>query len=148
MAKVKDILARKGRDVVTIVADDAVLTAARLMNSRGIGGIVVLEDDEVVGIFTERDVLRRVVAERRDPVTSVIRDVMTSPVYTCKPDAKIEECVALITEKRVRHIPVVDESGLCGIITSGDILAHQLEEQADTIQHLHRYVFDTRPVTP
>jgi len=148
MAKVKDILARKGRDVVTMVADDAVLTAARLMNSRGIGGVVVLEDDEVVGIFTERDILRRVVAERRDPVTTVIRDVMTSPVFTCRPDATIEECVALITEKRVRHIPVVDESGLSGIITSGDILAYQVEEQADTIQHLNRYVFDTRPVSP
>lgn len=148
MAKVKDILAQKGTDVVTMVADDAVVTAARLMNSRGIGGVIVLDDEEVVGIFTERDVMRRVVAERRDPVTTVIRDVMTTPVFTCRPDAKIDECVALITEKRVRHIPVVDNSGLCGIITSGDILAHQVEEQADTIEHLHSYVFDTRPVAP
>ena len=136
MAKVKDILALKGPDVVTMVADDAVVTAARLMNSRSIGGIVVLDDDEVVGIFTERDVMRRVVAERRDPVTTVIRDVMTTPVITCRPEAKIDECIALITEKRVRHI------------TSGDILAYQVEEQADTIEHLNRYVFDTRPVAP
>ncbi|MGD8726254.1 MAG: CBS domain-containing protein [Gemmatimonadales bacterium] len=148
MAKVKDILAHKGSDVVTMVADDAVVTAARLMNSRGIGGVVVLEEDEVVGIFTERDVMRRVVAERRDPVTTIIRDVMSTPVFTCQPEANINECVALITEKRVRHIPVIDDAGLCGIITSGDILAHQLEEQADTIQHLNRYVFDTRPVAP
>jgi len=148
MAKVKDILALKGPDVVTMVADDAVVTAARLMNSRSIGGIVVLDDDEVVGIFTERDVMRRVVAERRDPVTTVIRDVMTTPVITCRPEAKIDECIALITEKRVRHIPVVDDSGHCGIITSGDILAYQVEEQADTIEHLNRYVFDTRPVAP
>ena len=148
MAKVKDILSLKGPDVVTMVADDAVVTAARLMNSRGIGGIVVLDDDEIVGIFTERDVMRRVVAERRDPVTTVIRDVMTTPVITCRPEAEIDECVALITEKRVRHIPVVDDSGLCGIITSGGILAHQVEEQAETIQHLSSYVFDTRPVAP
>ena len=148
MATVKDTLDRKGRDVVTMVADDSVLTAARLMNSRGIGGIVVLDDDEVVGIFTERDVLRRVVAERLDPAKTLIRDVMTTPVYTCRPEAKLSECVALITEKRVRHIPVVDDTGLCGIITSGDILASQMEEQADTIEHLHRYVFDTRPVAP
>ena len=148
MAKVKDILALKGPDVVTMVADDAVVTAARLMNSRGIGGVIVLDDDEVVGIFTERDVMRRVVAERLDPVTTVIRDVMTTPVMTCRPDAKIDECAALMTDKRVRHIPVIDESGLCGIITSGDILAHQIAEQADTIEHLHSYVFDTRPVAP
>jgi CBS domain-containing protein len=148
VAKVKDILAQKGSDVVTMVADDAVVTAARLMNSRGIGGVIVLDDDEVVGIFTERDVMRRVVAERRDPVTTVIRDVMTTPVITCRPEAGLDDCIALITEKRVRHIPVVDESGLCGIVTSGDILAHRFQEQADTIEHLHSYVFDTRPVAP
>jgi CBS domain-containing protein len=146
MAAVKDILSRKGRDVVTMVADDSVLTAARLMNSRGIGSVIVVEDDEVIGVFTERDVLRRVVAERLDPAKAVIRDVMTTPVFTCKPDAKLEDCVALITSKKIRHIPVVDASGLCGVVTSGDILAYQMEEQADTIQHLHNYVFDVRPV--
>jgi CBS domain-containing protein len=144
MATVQDILGRKGGDVVTMVADDSVLTAARLMNSRAIGGVVVVEDDEVVGIFTERDVLRRVVAERLDPAKTVIREVMSAPVITCKPEAKIAECVALITDKRVRHIPVVDDNGLCGIITSGDILAHQVEEQADTIQYLNNYMFDIR----
>lgn len=144
MATVKDILARKGRDVVTMVADDAVLSAARLMNKRGIGGIVVIEDDEVIGIFTERDILRRVVAERRDPTTTLVSDVMTTPVMTCKLEAKLEECMALMTDKRVRHIPVVDADGLCGIVTSGDILAYQVSEQADTIQYLHSYVFDLR----
>ncbi|MDH3291447.1 MAG: CBS domain-containing protein [Gemmatimonadota bacterium] len=144
MATVKDILGRKGRDVVTIVADDSVLSAARLMNKRGIGGVVVLEDDEVIGIFTERDILRRVVAERRDPTTTLIRDVMTTPVMTCKLEAKLEECTALMTDKRVRHIPVVDADGLCGIVTSGDILAYQVSEQADTIQYLNSYVFDLR----
>jgi len=144
MATVKDILGRKGRDVVTIVADDSVLSAARLMNKRGIGGVVVLEDEEVIGIFTERDILRRVVAERRDPTTTLIRDVMTTPVMTCKLEAKLEECTALMTDKRVRHIPVVDADGLCGIVTSGDILAYQVSEQADTIQYLNSYVFDLR----
>jgi CBS domain-containing protein len=139
-----DILGRKGPDVVTIAADDAVLTAARLMNQSGIGGVVVVEDEDVVGIFTERDILRRVVAERRDPGTTLIRDVMTSPVITCRPEAKVEECTAIITEKRVRHIPVVDDGGLCGIVTSGDILALQVKEQADTIEYLNSYVFDIR----
>jgi CBS domain-containing protein len=144
MATVKDILGRKGRDVVTIVADDSVLSAARLMNNRGIGGIVVIEDDEVIGIFTERDILRRVVAERRDPTTTLIRDVMTTPVMTCKPEAKLEECMGLMSDKRIRHIPAVDADGLCGMVTSGDILAYQVSEQADTIQYLNSYVFDLR----
>jgi CBS domain-containing protein len=130
--------------VVTIVADDSVLSAARLMNNRGIGGIVVIEDDEVIGIFTERDILRRVVAERRDPTTTLIRDVMTTPVMTCKPEAKLEECMGLMSDKRIRHIPAVDADGLCGMVTSGDILAYQVSEQADTIQYLNSYVFDLR----
>jgi len=144
MATVKDILDRKGRDVITIVADDSVLTAAKLMNRRGIGGVVVLEDDEIVGIFTERDVLRRVVAERKDAAATLIRDVMTAPVSTCRPGATLEECEALFTERRIRHLPVVDENGLQGIITSGDLLAHHAHEQAQTIQYLNNYMFDIR----
>jgi len=144
VATVQDIVGPKGRSVVSIVADDSVLTAARLMNNRGIGCVVVLEDDELVGIFTERDILRRLVAERRDPATTTIREVMTAPVITCRPEAKIEECAALITERRIRHIPVIDDDGLCGMITSGDILAHQVGEQADTIQYLNNYMFDIR----
>jgi CBS domain-containing protein len=69
---------------------------------------------------------------------------MTSPVITCRPEARVEECMALFTEKRVRHLPVVDDDGLRGLITSGDLLAHQVQEQKDTIQYLNSYVFDIR----
>lgn len=144
MTKVKDILGGKGRDVVSMVADESVLNAARLMNERGIGGVVVTDGGDVAGIFTERDVLRRVVAEQRDPATTQLRDVMTRPVITCRPEAGIDECVVLITQKRVRHLPVVDDDGLCGIITSGDILAYQVREQRDTIDFLNSYVFQLR----
>ncbi len=144
MAKVKDILARKGDIVVTIGAAETVADAARLMNERGIGGRVVMDRDQMVGIFTERVVLRRVVAEKRDPAATPVREVMTSPVVTCGPDAPLEQCVELVTSKRIRHIPVLDEGQLCGIITSGDMLAFQVQEQQDTIEHLNRYVFDVR----
>jgi IMP dehydrogenase len=79
MATVKDILAAKGTEVVSMVAEESVMNAARLMNERGIGGVVVTEREEIVGIFTERDILRRVVAEQRDPARTVLRDVMTEP---------------------------------------------------------------------
>ena len=144
MARVKDILARKGDIVVTIGADESVADAARLMNERGIGGLVVMDRDQMVGIFTERDVLRRVVAEKRDPAATPVREVMTSPVVTCGLDAPLEQCVELVTSKRIRHIPVLEEGQLCGIITSGDMLAFQVQEQQDTIEHLNRYVFDVR----
>ncbi len=144
MPTVNDILAAKGDEVVSVVAAESVLNAARLMNERGIGGVLVMEEGEVVGIFTERDVLRRVVAERRDPSTTTLREVMTAPVIRCRPDAKVVECRALMSQKRIRHMPVMCEDEVCGIITTGDILAHQVEEQQDTIEHLNRYVFDLR----
>ncbi len=144
MATVLDILGRKGGDVVTMAPDDSVLDAARTMNERGIGSVVVLKGSEVAGIFTERDILRRVVAEEKDPAATKLSDVMTSPVIACRPEARLEECAALFTEKRVRHLPVADEEGLKGMITSGDILAHQIKEHEDTIEFLNSYVFDLR----
>ncbi len=144
MATVKEVLTTKGSEVVKLVVEESVLTAARVMNERGIGGVVVTEAGKMVGIFTERDVLRRVVAEQRDPATTTLREVMTSPVMTCRPEATLEECIAFITAKRIRHLPVVGEEGLCGIITSGDILASRMREHEDTIQFLNSYVFDVR----
>jgi CBS domain-containing protein len=144
MSTAQTILDRKGRGVVTIVPDDSVLAAAHLMNRRAIGGLVVAEDEQIVGVITERDVMRRIVAERRDPATTTIREVMTTPVVTCRPEAKLEECSAVMTAKRIRHLPVADENGLVGIITSGDILAYQFDEHEATIQHLNSYFFNLR----
>ena len=88
--------------------------------------------------------MRRVVAEQRDPAATALRDVMTTPVVHCPPDAPLEELTALMTEKRIRHLPVMDDGGLRGIITTGDILAYQVREQAYRIQHLNNYVHDMR----
>jgi len=145
MPTVKDILARKGNEVVSVAAGGSVLDAARVMNERGIGGVVVNEDGKLVGIFTERDILRRVVSELRDPAKTTVRDVMTSPVVRCRPEAKLDEVMGLVTGKRIRHIPVVgDDDELFGIITSGDLLAFQVQDQKDTIDYLNSYVFDLR----
>lgn len=145
MAAVKDILADKGREVVSMVAAESVLNAARLMNERGIGGIVVTDDaGRMIGIFTERDILRRVVAEQRDPGTTQIADVLTTPVVTCRPEATLDQCIAIMTDKRIRHLPVVGDAGPEGLITSGDILAYRVREQRDTIDFLNSYMFDLR----
>jgi len=144
MATVKQILDRKGREVVTMVADESVLNAARLMNERGIGGVVVTDGGKPAGIFTERDVLRRVVAEQLNPAGTSLREVMTSPLISLHAEATLEECMGIFTEKRVRHLPVIDGEELCGIVTSGDILAHQVSEQQDTIEYLHSYVYSPR----
>jgi CBS domain-containing protein len=144
MATVQSILDRKGSQVVTVAPQESVLNAARVMNERGIGGVVVTEKGRVVGIFTERDVLRRVVAEARDPARTLLRDVMTTPVITCRPDAKLDQCRSLMSDRRIRHMPVVRDDELCGILTTGDLLADQVREQQDTIEYLNAYVFDTR----
>jgi len=144
MATVQAILLKKGREVITVAAHRTVLDAARLMNERGIGGLVVTDSDRLLGIFTERDILRRVVAAGRDPSGTPIRDVMTTPVACCRPETSIQECRSVMTAKRIRHLPVVDDDGLCGIVTSGDVMAYRVEEHEDTIRYLESYVFGTR----
>ncbi|TMQ67561.1 MAG: CBS domain-containing protein [Candidatus Eisenbacteria bacterium] len=144
MASVRDILARKGAACVSISPEATVAEAARLMNERGIGGVLVLERERLVGIFTERDVLRRVIAERLDPATTVVLEVMTTPVVTCLPETSLEELGAILSTRRIRHLPVVGAEGLCGVVTSGDLLAYQVADQAATIQYLNNYMFDRR----
>ena len=144
MATVQAILTRKGGQVVSIGAAESVLAAASLMNERGIGGLVVLEGDRVAGMFTERDILRRVVAVRHDPATTLIRDVMTTPVAFCRRETTLDECRAVMTAKRIRHLPVVDEAGVCGIVTIGDLMAQEVTDRESTIQYLNEYIFGVR----
>jgi len=94
----------------------------------------------VIGIFTERDVLMRVVAEGLEPARTTVGEIMTSPVACCHPDTTLEECVTVITEKRHRHLPVVEDGRLCGIISSGDLLAQQVRNQETTITYLKEYL--------
>lgn len=144
MATVQRILDVKGAEVVTSGPDDTVLDSARLMNEHGIGGVVIVDGGNVVGVFTERDVLRRVVGAQLDPGGTRLRDVMTAPVLTCTPDTQVDECRAIVTARRVRHLPVVKDGVLCGLITSGDILAHQLREQQEAIDYLNSWVHERR----
>lgn len=145
MAVVRDLLARKGTDVVSVHPTASVLEAARLMNDRGVGGVVVVDEaNALLGIFTERDILRRVVAAGLPPESTKVADVFTRDIITCTPEMNVEEIGAVMTTRRVRHLPVVDARGLHGVVTIGDLLAHRLSDQETTIQHLNSYVFDMR----
>ncbi len=146
MPTVQDVLRRKGSEVHSITAEATVLDAARRMNEEGIGGLVVLEGGRVIGMFTERDILRRVVAAQRDAAATKVREVMTSPVAFCRGDTPLEECRSVMTSKRIRHLPVVDEDGLVGLVTSGDVLAFDVQDREETIQVLNSYVYGTREV--
>jgi CBS domain-containing protein len=149
MPRVRDLLARKSArgaptTIVSIDPESTVLTAAQLMTERGIGGLLVLEGGQLAGIFTERDILRRVVGGQRDPVTTRVREVMTTPVLTVAPDTYVQECRALFTNRRIRHLPVVGPEGLSGVVTSGDVLAFEADEQRTAIEHLEGYVYNSR----
>ena len=144
MACVRDLLARKGGALVTVTGSTTVLDASTLMVERGIGGVVVMEAGRLAGIFTERDVLRRVVAVRLDPAETRVRDVMTAPVLTVRPETVLEECQATMTERRIRHLPVMGPAGLAGLVSSGDVLAYEVAERQATIQQLENYVYSVR----
>jgi CBS domain-containing protein len=144
MAAVRDILARKGNVIFSLPPSASVLEASRLMSDRGAGAVLVMDDNRLVGIFTERDVLRRVVAEQRDPAGTTLQTVMTTAVLTCTPATELDECRDTMTTRRIRHLPVLGPDGLCGVISSGDVLAFQVTEQQSAIADLNRYVFDVR----
>ena len=144
MATVLNILEFKGTDVVTCGPGDTVLHAARVMNEHGIGAVVVVEGKQVVGIFTERDVMRRVVAAGMDAERTLLHDVMTKGVITCAPDTRIDECRAIITARRIRHLPIVAVGALRGIVTSGDVLAQELREQREALDYLNSWASSGR----
>jgi CBS domain-containing protein len=140
MPFVKDILSRKGRNVWSTTPDATVLDATHSMNQYHVGALLVKQDDEIVGIFTERDVLTRVVAAGRDPVRTSIAEVMSAPVAYCTPDTPIDEVKAIITDQRIRHLPVIRNDQLDGMITSGDILAFEATDLSQTVRFLEEYI--------
>jgi CBS domain-containing protein len=144
MPIVRDILARKGNKVLTVTQDATVLQAAEKMNEHRVGAVCVVEGDRVLGMFTERDVLCRIVAQRRDPAGTRVADVMTHPVVTCVPSAKVEDCALAMSTKRIRHLPVVESDGsgarLVGLISTGDLVALEVVEKQAHIEHLHEYL--------
>ncbi len=145
MVKVKDILAKKGNFVAPIGKNNTVLEAAMEMNARRIGALVVTEGKNVVGIVTERDILRRLVAAQRDPEKTTVGEIMSSPVACCRTETTLEECRGVMTNKRIRHIPVVEDNNLMGIITIGDLMAYEVEESQETILYLHEYIYGPYP---
>ncbi len=142
MVTVREILAKKGSEVLTIGKEATVLDAALLMNERRVGALVVAEEERIVGMFTERDVLRRVVGERRDPATTPVHEVMTVEVVCCTIETTLDEARGAMMNRRIRHLPVVDaDNRLRGLISIGDLNAHQATSQEQTIHLLHEYLY-------
>ncbi|MEM6855063.1 MAG: CBS domain-containing protein [Planctomycetota bacterium] len=142
MSNVQAIVSRKGSAVLTVGPDARVLDASKLMNEHKIGALIVLDGDRVCGMFTERDVLRRIVAEQRDPATTTVGQVMTEKVVTCSPDVEIDCARNIFMEKRIRHLPVLDDNQrLVGMISIGDLNAWELNGQEMKIAALEEYLY-------
>ena len=144
MATVRDLLARKGGDVLMVGPETTVLEASQLMNDRGVGSVLVMNGKELAGIFTERDLMRRVVAVDRLPGATRVGEVMTTSLVTCTPDASMQDCGTVMSDRRIRHLPVVGDDGVVGVVTTGDLLAHELKEKDAAIQQLESFVFYVR----
>jgi CBS domain-containing protein len=142
MATVRDILAKKGPQVWSIGGEATVLDAARFMTEHKIGALLVLDGEHIVGMFSERDILQRVVAEGRGPAQTLVSDVMTDEVACCTPDTSLEEARGAMKNRRIRHLPVVDgDERLLGLISIGDLNAFQVAHQEQTIFLLNEYLY-------
>jgi len=143
MSFVRDVLAVKGNQVVSISFDATVRQAAELMNDHHVGALVVLEPDQVAGIFTERDVLRRVVAPGLNPNATIVGKVMSEPVICVHDDTPLDDVRALFRDRKIRHLPVIDDRGrLLGMLSIGDLNAHRLDKQETTIHYLEQYLYE------
>jgi CBS domain-containing protein len=138
---VLNILEKKGRHVWTVGREATVLQATLLMNEHKIGALVVTDGGRIGGIFTERDVLRRVVGEQRDPARTTVAEVMNEEVFCCSAQTTLEEASGAMKNRRIRHLPVVDDDGrLQGMISIGDLNAYHNAAQEQTIFLLHEYL--------
>jgi CBS domain-containing protein len=140
MNQVSEILDEKGRDFLQIDADASVFEAVKRMVEANVGSLLVTEGGEITGIVTERDYLRRVTLEGRTDKETAVREIMSSPLVVVAPDTSIDECMALMTGRRIRHLPVVDSGQVVGIVSIGDLVKFKSKHQSFEIQYLTDYI--------
>jgi CBS domain-containing protein len=140
MKSVRDILKAKGTDVWCVEPGATVFDALRRMAEKEVGALVVTEGAQVVGLISEREYARKVVLEGRTSPTTLVKEIMITPVVYIHLDQAIEECMSLMTEKRTRHLPVIEDGKLVGLISIGDIVKSIIADQQFLIEQLVRYV--------
>jgi CBS domain-containing protein len=143
MGKVRNILQKKSNIVLSIVPDTTVYDALDLMVEKNVGALLVLEDNHLMGIFTERDYARKVILKGKASKETLIREIMTEDPITVSPENTIEECMFLMTNKFIRHLPVIESGELKGIVSIGDVVKYIIEEQKFIIENLEHYITGT-----
>jgi CBS domain-containing protein len=140
VATIKQVLEEKGYEVLAIEPVASVYSAIEIMAENGIGALMVMSGNRPVGLISERDYARKVTLKGRSSKNTEVREVMTSPVYCVGPEQTVEECMALMTDKRVRHLPVTEGDRLVGIISIGDLVKSIIAEQQFIIEQLEHYI--------
>jgi CBS domain-containing protein len=140
MKTVRQLLQAKGYDIWSVAPDDSVYDALKLMADKNVGAVLVTEAGNLVGILSERDYARKVILKGRTSKDTPVREIMTEKVVYVRPDQTTEECMALMTDKRVRHLPVVENDQLIGIISIGDVVKAIMSHQEFMIEQLENYI--------
>lgn len=140
MITVKDILQAKGHEVISITPDTTVYQSLTIMADKNVGALVVLDGETVAGIMSERDYARKVILHGKSSRELQVREIMTSRVYYVRPEQNVQECMAQMTDKHVRHLPVMENDRLVGIISIGDVVKTIMADQEYTIKLLESYI--------
>lgn len=140
MRTVKDILRTKGYDVCSIVGDATVYDALKLMADKNIGAVLVMDADRLVGILSERDYARKVILHGKSAEDTAVAEIMTEKVVYVRPEQTTDDCMALMTDKRVRHLPVLEDDQVLGVISIGDVVKSIISEQEFVIEQLEQYI--------
>jgi CBS domain-containing protein len=140
MMTVKDILQTKGQDVLSITPEATVYEALKLMADKNVGALIVLDGENVAGIISERDYARKVILHGKSSREMQVGEIMTSKVYYMRPEQNLQECMAQMTDRHVRHLPILEEGRLVGIISIGDVVKAIIAEHESTIKLLENYI--------
>jgi CBS domain-containing protein len=140
MKLVKHILDTKGSDIFHATPDDSVLNAITMMAEKGVGALLVMDKGKLVGILSERDYARKIILKGKSSRETAIKDIMTEGVVCAEPLHTVEQCMELMTEKRIRHLPVVEDEKVVGVLSIGDLVKAIIEEQKFTIEQLEQYI--------
>jgi len=142
---VETILSRKGHQTWSVSPDDTVLAAITLMAEKNIGALPVMEGERLVGMFSERDYTRKVALKGRSSKDTKVREIMTSTLATVTPHHSVDECLRLMTDRRVRHLPVLEGGRLVGLVSIGDLVNYVISAQSAAIDHLEGYISGRYP---
>lgn len=140
MKLVKQLLEAKGHEVLSIKADASVLDAVKRMAEKGVGALIVMDGSELVGIVTERDYARKIILKGRASDSTTVGEIMSTDVITTSGAASVEKCMNMMTDSRIRHLPVVEDGVLTGIISIGDLVKAVIADQKEEIEQLEHYI--------